>query len=152
MQAVQQGTWWPVKLPDGKVIEGPRLSVTPSMSWDSRGSPNRWKSSCGDPTTWRCRGLRSCKSAFGQRRVVTVESPYNSWMWYFSMLDELLRGDYEYGAGSNCCWGGDAEKWYALLNNCEEIQQELRRPNCPGHEGLRGYDVTYNRWFVALCD
>jgi hypothetical protein len=74
-----------------------------------------------------------------------VEHPYNSWLWYFSLIEELERAGYTFAVGTNCCWGGDREKWYALLNNAPEIQQELDVPVCRGHEGLRGYEVSRNR-------
>ena len=88
------------------------------------------------------RGLKRAQSTFGKRRFVTVEHPYNSWLWGFSLAEELNRGEFNYAVGSNCCWGGERVKWYALLNNSEEIH--VHRPDCPGHENLRGYEVTLN--------
>ena len=58
-------------------------------------------------------------------------------LWSFSLAEELAEGEFEYAAGPNCCWSGDRIKWYALLNNSEEIHAEI-------HHKLRGYGVTLN--------
>ena len=42
-----------------------------------------------------------------------------------------------------CCFGGRREKWFAVLNNSVEIQEELEKLDCPGHEGLLPYTVQY---------
>lgn len=90
------------------------------------------------------RGLKRGNTTFGTKRYLTVEHPYGSWMWYFKLVDELRRAGYTFAVGSNCCFGGDREKWYALLNNSPAIQLELDRPNCPGHPGLLPYTVARN--------
>ena len=135
----------PVRLEDGTVLPGPQQVqdayhvmgypwVSPQMKIALRKSNNM-----------ALRGLKRAQGTFGQRRYVTVEHPYNSWLWYFSLIEELERAGYTFAVGTNCCWGGDREKWYALLNNAPEIQQELDVPVCRGHEGLRGYEVSRNR-------
>lgn len=96
------------------------------------------------------RGVRRAKSQFGASRFVTIERPYNSWLWYFNLVKELQQAGFTFASGSNCCFGGDREKWYALLNNSPAIQAELRRPKPSTsksgakltHEGLNMSSIT----------
>ena len=134
----------PVRLEDGTEMPGPQpvrdAYHVMGFPWVSQ----QMKIALRKSNSMALRGLKRAQGTFGQRRYVTVEHPYNSWLWYFSLIEELQRAGFSFAAGSNCCWGGDREKWYALLNNAPEIQKELDVPHCPGHEGLRGYEVTRN--------
>jgi len=129
----------PVVLEDGTTVPGPQpvrdAHHVMGFPWVS----TQTKIDLRKSNSMALRGLRRAHGPFGERRYLTVEHPYNSWLWWFSLVEELTRGEFTYAVGSNCCWGGEREKWYALLNNSPEIQAELHRPNCPGHEGLRGY-------------
>lgn len=134
----------PVTLPDGTRIPGPQpvrdARHVMGFPWVSQ----QMKIQLRKSNAMALRGLKRAAGTFGRRRYVTVEHPYNSWLWYFSIVDELLGGEFEYAVGSNCCWGGLREKWHALLNNSPHIQRELHLPDCPGHEGLLPYEVTRN--------
>lgn len=135
----------PVTLPSGEHIAGPQpvrdAHHVMGFPWVSQ----QMKIQLRRSNTMALRGLRRGASTFGARRYLSVEHPYNSWLWYFSLAEELAQGEFEYAVGSNCCWGGDREKWYALLNNSPCIQEELHRPECPGHDGLKGYGATRNQ-------
>ena len=45
--------------------------------------------------------------------------------------------------GSACCFGGRREKWYPLPGNLPTLNLHLHK-ECPGHQGLLGYEVTEN--------
>ena len=135
----------PVVLPDGERLAGPQpvrdAKHVMGFPWVSQ----QMKIQLRKSNNMALRGLRRGACNFGLRRYLTLEHPYNSWLWYFSLVEELKRQGFTYAVGSNCCWGGDREKWYALLNNSPCIQEELDRPECPGHQGLLTYTVTRGR-------
>eukprot|EP00438_Fugacium_kawagutii_P005826 Skav231210 [mRNA] locus=scaffold2958:85828:91822:- [translate_table: standard] len=88
------------------------------------------------------RGLKRGKGTFGTNRYLTVEHPWGSWLWYFAIVRDLTESDFQFAEGTACCFGGEREKWYALLNNIPGVQAELHRPECPGHPNLLPYEVT----------
>ena len=134
----------PVKLPDGRTIPGPQAVRDKKHVMGFPWATDQMKIQLRRSNKMALRALKRAKSEFGRRRYVTVEHPYNSWLWSFALAEELVEDEFEYATGTNCCWGGDRIKWYALLNNSEEIHKEVHRPLCEGHESLRGYDVTLN--------
>eukprot|EP00435_Cladocopium_sp_Y103_P007817 s1173_g2.t1 len=134
----------PVHLPDGRVVPGPQPVRDEKHVMGYPWADNQTKIALRRSNNMALRGLKRMQSPFGDRRYVTLEHPYNSWLWYFNMIEALQAAGYEFAAGSNCCFGGDREKWFALLNNTPEIQMELNQPHCPGHANLRGYDVSFN--------
>eukprot|EP00435_Cladocopium_sp_Y103_P066496 s82_g28.t1 len=134
----------PVHLPDGRVIPGPQPVRDQNHVMGFPWADNKTKIALRKSNTMALRGLKRMQSPFGDRRYVTLEHPYNSWLWYFNMIEALQRAGYEFACGSNCCFEGEREKWFALLNNSPEIQRELHRPVCEGHPNLRGYEATYN--------
>ena len=137
----------PVKLPDGRTIPGPQAvrdkKHVMGFPWATdQMATDQMKIQLRRSNKMALRALKRAKSEFGRR--VTVEHPYNSWLWSFTLAEELVEDEFEYATGTNCSWGGDRIKWYAVLNNSEEILEEVHRPLCEGHESLRGYDVTLN--------
>lgn len=134
----------PVKLPDGRTIPGPQAVRDAAHVMGVPWVKNHMKGQLRQSNNMALRGLKRAKSTFGRRRFVTIEHPYNSWLWCFALAEELERDEFQYAIGSNCCWGGERVKWYALLNNSEEIHQAVHRPSCPGHDHLRGYEVSLN--------
>ena len=134
----------PVKLPDGRTIPGPQAVTDKKHVMGFPWATDQMKIQLRRSNKMALRALKRAKGEFGRRRYVTVEHPYNSWLWSFTLAEELVEDEFEYATGTNCCWGGDRIKWYALLNNSEEILKEVHRPLCEGHESLRGYDVTLN--------
>ncbi len=87
------------------------------------------------------RALKRAEANNGTQCITTIEHPWGSWLWYFSLVDKLTDGSYRFAEGSGCCFGGRRVKWYALLGNSREIHREVHRPDCPGHENLISYDV-----------
>eukprot|EP00435_Cladocopium_sp_Y103_P059207 s283_g21.t1 len=134
----------PVKLPDCRTVPGPQPVRDKKHVMGVPWVNNRMKGELRQSNKMALRGLKRAKGPFGKKRFVTVEHPYNSWLWCFTLAEELEQEDYQYAIGSNCCWGGERTKWYALLNNSEDIHNSVHRPLCPGHDNLRGYEVTLN--------
>ena len=131
----------PVKLPDGQVIDGPQpvrdanhVMGFPWLSADMKVQLRR-------SNKMALRALKRAEANNGTQCITTVEHPWGSWLWYFSLVDKLTDGSYRFAEGSACCFGGKRVKWYALLGNSREVHREVHRPNCPGHEGLVSYDV-----------
>eukprot|EP00435_Cladocopium_sp_Y103_P071663 s228_g38.t1 len=134
----------PVTLPDGRVVPGPQPVRDAKHVMGFPWADNPTKIALRRSNSMALRGLRRMQGPFGEQRYATVEHPYNSWLWYFNMIEALQRAGFEFACGSNCCFGGEREKWFALLNNSPEIQRELHRPVCEGHPNLRGYEATFN--------
>ena len=132
----------PVQLPDGRTVAGPQAlrdhHHVMGFPWASAQDKIKLRKS----NNMALRGLKRGKGEFGRTRYLTLEHPYNSWLWYFSLIEELENAGFTFASGSNCCWGGDREKWYAVLNNCPGIQEKIHRPSCPGHPNLLGYGAT----------
>eukprot|EP00435_Cladocopium_sp_Y103_P026303 s2664_g6.t1 len=134
----------PVNLPDGRTIAGPQPVRDQKHVMGYPWADTATKIALRKSNNMALRGLRRMQSPFGTNRYVTLEHPYNSWLWYFNMIEALREAGFEFACGSNCCFEGEREKWFALLNNTPEIQRELHRPTCPGHVNLRGYEATFN--------
>lgn len=132
----------PVQLDDGTTVRGPQAvrdeKHVMGFPWLSK----QMKIELRRSNNMALRGLKRAKTPFGSERFLTMEHPYNSWLWYFNLVKELQSAGYQFAVGTACCFGGDREKWYALLNNSPAIHAELHRPDCPGHQGLRGYGAT----------
>ena len=131
----------PVKLPSGEVIQGPQpvrdAKHVMGFPWLSAEMKVQLRRS----NKMALRGLRRSEENLGTKCITTLEHPWGSWLWYFSLVDKLTEGNFRFAEGTSCCFGGSRVKWYALLGNSREIHRELHRPNCPGHEGLQSYDV-----------
>ena len=131
----------PVRLPNGDYIDGPQpvrdakhVMGFPWLSADMKVQLRR-------SNKMALRGLKRAEEANGTQCITTIEHPWGSWLWYFSLVDGLTEGSFRFAEGTNCCFGGKREKWYALLGNSQEIHRELHCPVCPGHEGLLSYEV-----------
>jgi hypothetical protein len=131
----------PVHLPDGRTIPGPQAVRDAKHVMGFPWVPNQMKIDLRRSNAMALRGLKRMQGTFGQRRYVSLEHPYRSWLWYFGIVNELTDGEFDFAYGSNCCWGGDREKWYGLLANMPEVLRELHLPVCPGHGHLRGYEA-----------
>ena len=71
----------------------------------------------------------------------TVENPWNSWMWEMQPAKQLEADSHPYACSSACCFGGAREKWTGVLANSQTVALAVHKPNCPGHDGLRSYEV-----------
>ena len=131
----------PVRLPDGEYIDGPQpvrdAKHVMGFPWLSAEMKVQLRRS----NKMALRGLKRASQNKDNQCITTLEHPWGSWLWYFSMIAELTEGKFRFAEGTSCCFGGKREKWYALLGNSREIHRELHRPVCPGHEGLLSYEV-----------
>ena len=131
----------PVKLPSGEVIQGPQPVRDAKHVMGFRWLSAEMKVQLRRSNKMALRGLKRAEENLSTKCVTTLEHPWGSWLWYFSIVDKLTDGSFRFAEGTSCCFGGSRVKWYALLGNSREIHRELHRPNCPGHEGLQSYDV-----------
>lgn len=131
----------PITLEDGSTIPGPQpvrdhrhLMGFPWLKSDMKARVRQSNSMALKPLK---RGLEGDRKPF-----ISVEHPYNSWLWEFTLAKEMeaLPG-MEYSVGSCCCFGGRREKWFAFLSDLPTLPEFLSR-DCPGHQGLLGYEVT----------
>ena len=70
----------------------------------------------------------------------TLEHPYGSWLWDFTLVHNLEQAGMEHAVGSSCCFGGARQKWYSFFGSSEEIRAQLT-VDCPGHDGLLSWEV-----------
>ena len=134
----------PVKLPNGQVIAGPQPVRDERHVMGFNWLPAHLKIALRKSNAMALAALKRGLSHFGKDRFVSIEHPWGSWLWWFTLVRKLQEQGYTFAEGSACCFGGERIKWYNLLNNSACIQQEMHKPTCPGHSGLRSYDVTYN--------
>ena len=142
----------PVKLPDGRTIPGPQAVRDATHVMGVPWSKITWKGSWGSPTRWRCGGWSAPRAPSVRKGLWPSNTLTIAGCGASPLPRNWSRVSFQYAIGSNCCWGGERVKWYALLNNSEEIHQAVHRPTCPGHDHLRGYEVTLNSdGFPAVC-
>ena len=134
----------PVKLPDGRVVPGPQPVRDEKHVMGFNWLPAHLKIALRKSNAMALAALKRGLSHFGGDRYVSIEHPWGSWLWWFALVRRLEEQGFTFAEGSACCFGGERVKWYNLLNNSPCLQQELHKPECPGHAGLRSYDVTYN--------
>ena len=69
----------------------------------------------------------------------SMEHPYRSWAWEFSLAKELEAiPEFTHSVGSSCCFGGDREKWFSFFSDMPNLQEFLQK-DCPGHANLLDY-------------
>ena len=131
----------PITLPDGRVIKGPQpvRDGAHVMGFSYLGA--EMKARLRRSNKMALASLQRCDVNDHNDIITTVEHPYNSWLWSFKPAEQLTEANYTFAVGSMCCFGGRREKWFAVLNNSNEIQYELEKLVCPGHEGLLPYTV-----------
>eukprot|EP00435_Cladocopium_sp_Y103_P066076 s738_g28.t1 len=132
----------PVQLPDGSTVPGPQPVRDARHVMGYPWLKATVKVDLRKSNAMALRGLKRMQGDFGRRCYASLKHPYGSWLWYFSIIEELTNAGYDFANGSNCCWGGERVKWYSLLNNMPFVQEELNVPNCPGHANLRTYEAT----------
>ena len=97
----------------------------------------------GRPNKMALKALKRASLGHEEGLISTVEHPYKSWLWYFKQVKELERDqNFTFAVGTSCCFGGEREQWFAILNNDRHIQEALHKPHCPGHVNLKPYRVT----------
>eukprot|EP00435_Cladocopium_sp_Y103_P029803 s2315_g7.t1 len=87
--------------------------------------------------------LRRAKQKRPRERwnYVTIEHPYRSWLWEFTLVKEMEADPmFCHSVGSCCCFGGEREKWYSFFGDLPTLPQFLDR-DCPGHANLKDYQV-----------
>ena len=131
----------PITLPNGKVISGPQPVRDGSHVMGFPWLGDVMKARLRKSNKMALAALTRCDVNDHSDIITTLEHPYNSWLWSFKPATHLTEANYTYAVGSMCCLGGKREKWFAVLNNSVEIQRELVKLDCPGHEGLLPYTV-----------
>ena len=123
----------PITLPSGRTIPGPKALRSRERPW---GLPNLSKD-----------GLQGFKEALEAGRIVSLEHPWNSLLWWTPEAEELFGDDRVVMIGSAppatraAAFGGWRTKWTCLITNDEGIFRSVHRPECPGHWWLRPYEV-----------
>ena len=134
----------PVRLPGGRVIAGPQpvrdQNNLMGFSWLGKEMKQRLRHS----NTMANRSISRLKAGHKKDKIETLEHPYNSWLWYWKAIEELQEAGFFYSAGTMCCFGGQREKWFAVLGNSDLIRDEINQLECPGHRGLKNYEVHYD--------
>ena len=132
----------PITLRDGTTIKGPQpvrdAKHVMGFPWLSGEMKSRLRQS----NSMALKALKRGEQAESQKLYWTLEHPYNSWLWEFTIIKKLqARQQFQHAVGSHCCWGGSREKWYSFFGNIPALAQFLN-VDCPGHEGLQDYQVT----------
>lgn len=97
----------PIKLPNGKVIQGPQpvrdASHVMGFPWLSGEMKARLRRSNG----MALKGLKRLKVIAEERqpRHGTLEHPKNSWLWEFNLVRTLEALGLRHAIGSACCFG-----------------------------------------------
>lgn len=91
------------------------------------------------------RSIKRCKNLHEKGKLFSFEHPWRSFVWYFNAMVELasLPGVFM-AVFSNCCFGGNRQKWTALLTNSHELFLALHKPECE-HGFDRDYQPYYDR-------
>ena len=131
----------PITLRDGTVIKGPQpvrdRAHVMGFPWLSGEMKSRLRQS----NNMALKALKRGEGAQRQHLYWTLEHPYGSWLWEFTIIKRLEeQAAFDHAVGSHCCWGGTREKWYSFFGNLPTLPQFLHK-DCPGHAGLQGYEV-----------
>ena len=143
----------PIRLRDGRLVDGPKPVRDGSHVMGFPWLPADLKAKVRQSNSMVLRSLKRGKQGVrGPKHYWTVEHPLRSWMWEFQPVKDLEREPgYHYAVGSHCCFGGARQKWFALFGDLPTLRRHLHFPECPGHEGLEGYQVEEddqgNLWF-----
>ena len=85
------------------------------------------------------KGLARLKEAGERGRFVSLEHPYESYLWYTEEVKELREaGGFFLSTFTFCCYGGQSERWTGLLHNSAAVHSMIHKPGCSGHESLKG--------------
>lgn len=132
----------PITLNDGTVIRGPQpvrdqhhLMGLPNLKGEMRARLRR-------SNTMALKPLKRAEQVV-QRHTpqhITIEHPYGSWLWEFTLVKRLEEQGLFHAVGSSCCFGGLREKWFSFFGTSEEVRARLQVV-CPGHQGLLPYTV-----------
>eukprot|EP00435_Cladocopium_sp_Y103_P069634 s456_g33.t1 len=133
----------PIKLKSGRVIDGPQPVRDAAHLMGYPWSPPDVKARVRKSNTMVLKTLKRAKQKRPRERwnYVTVEHPYRSWLWEFTLVKEMERDPmFSHSVGSCCCFGGAREKWFSFFGDLPSLPQFLER-DCPGHVGLKSYQV-----------
>ena len=91
------------------------------------------------------RSVKRCKELHEKGKVFTLEHPWRSFLWYMKATVELasLPG-VQMAVFSNCCFGGQRQKWTAVLTNSRHIFEALHKPDCD-HGLTQDYQPFYDQ-------
>ena len=132
----------PIKLRNGRTIAGPQPVRDANHVMGYPWLSSEMKARVRQSNQMVLRALRRGKEdRRGKKCYWSVEHPRRSWMWEFKLVKDMEEWpEMKYSVGSHCCFGGEREKWFAVLSDLPTLRWHLSR-DCPGHEGLRSYEV-----------
>ena len=77
------------------------------------------------------RSVKRCKQRHEAKKFWSLEHPWRSWLWYMKPVVELAALEGVYMATfSNCCHGGQRQKWTSILTNSYELFLALNKEEC----------------------
>eukprot|EP00435_Cladocopium_sp_Y103_P049951 s206_g15.t1 len=131
-----------IRLADGTTVAGPQpvrdARHVMGFPWLSNDMKSRVRKSNNMVLKSLKRGLQKDRP----NKYWTLEHPYGSWIWEFTLAKEMdAKEEFSHSVGSSCCFGGRREKWFSFFGDLPNLRQYLQ-VDCPGHEGLLGYEVT----------
>eukprot|EP00435_Cladocopium_sp_Y103_P074422 s46_g48.t1 len=132
----------PIRLRSGLTISGPRALRSKEKPW---GLPNLTKDEniqVRQGNGMSKRSLQGFKDGLNAGRIVSLEHPWNSFIWDTPEAMELTDDPRVFVACfSNCCYGGWRRKWTCLITSDPSLAEALHKPDCPGHDWLVPYEV-----------
>eukprot|EP00435_Cladocopium_sp_Y103_P063900 s82_g25.t1 len=102
----------PIKLRSGRVIDGPQPVRDKKHLMGFPWSPPDVKARVRRSNTMVLKALKRAKQKRPRERwnYVTIEHPYRSWLWEFTLVKELEEDPlFSHSVGSCCCFGGERE-------------------------------------------
>ena len=91
------------------------------------------------------RSLKGLREGAKAGRFVSLEHPWGSILWETKEAKEIMSDpQFWVSEYSHCCFGGERTKWTRLVHNCGALHEALHRPHCPGHPGLKPYEVHWD--------
>ena len=132
----------PITLEDGRTIQGPQPVRDGRHLMGFPWLPHETRARVRQSNNMVLKALKRGKDVNRPNRYWTVEHPYRSWMWDFTLVKELEQEpDFSHAVGSSCCFGGQREKWFSFFGDLPTLPQHLAI-DCPGHQGLLSCQVT----------
>ena len=131
----------PIHLEDGTVVAGPQPVRDHRHLMGFQNVPVSMKVRLRHSNQMALKSLKALGDAPQSNLYESLEHPYNSWLWEFTLAKKLVEAGYFQSTGSHCCYGGEREKWFEFRNNIPGVHRNICR-DCPGHQNLKPYRVT----------
>eukprot|EP00435_Cladocopium_sp_Y103_P039228 s2703_g10.t1 len=117
----------PIKLRSGRVINGPQPVRDAKHLMGYPWLPPEVKARVRRSNTMVLKALRRAKAKRPDERrcFCTIEHPYRSWLWEFTLVKEMEEDpSFSHSVGSCCCFGGQREKCHTGLLGYEVEELE----------------------------